>query len=304
MPDTNTITPIVVGTGDPEFMSHHEFEVKNPRRRQMAEHRHKTWVEAGGAPVREFPCRGMLRCTNRDLDVWTVQCDVCGQRWGIPRGRVDHETLVGNRLRHARLPLDLARREYDKHTGNEAARAVCRLLVERWGTDLAPHPPMMFGATGRGKTHLLAMTGLALAQRRLVDVRYWTVPDLLAQARRRMDTNGDGADAFIDTVAAVELLILDDIGAEQQTDWSRDVLHRVIDSRERAGLPVMGATNIDHGLWADVFGDRVASRLAACTTAVEVEGEDYRERERPRGAAGNVVPFRAPQRPDTPDDAS
>lgn len=301
---TTTIIPILVGPSDPEFMSHHEFEVKNPRRRQMAEHRANVRKAAGVDVAREFPCRGMLRCTERNLDVWTVQCDACGTRFGIPRSKVDHEQLVGNRLRHSRLPLDLAKRDYDKHTGNEAARAVCRILVERWDTDLQPHPPMLYGATGVGKSHLIAKTGLELAKRRLVDIRYWTVPDLLAQTRRHMDGEGTGADAFIERVSRVELLILDDLGAEQQTDWSRDVLHRIIDHRERHDRPLMGATNIEHGLWADVFGDRVASRLAACTTAVELEGEDYREREQ-RQTAGNVVPFRAPQHDHTPDgDAS
>lgn len=287
--------PITVSPSDPEFMSHHEFEIKNPRRHQAAKER----AAHQDDPGREFPCRGTIRLTHRDMTVWTAQCDVCGSWWAIPRTRVDGQLLTNNRLRNARLPGDLATREYKKHAGNEAARAVCRILVERWGTDLQPHPPFMYGATGRGKTHLLALTGMELIRRRLVQVRYWTAPDLLAAVRRQIDKGNP--DAFVYRESGVELLILDDLGAEQQTDWGRDVIHRIVDRRDREQLPLMGATNIEHGLWADVFGDRVASRLAGCTSVVEVTGDDWRERERDTNPGDNVIAFPTPDAPEDPD---
>ena len=298
-----TLTPVLVGPADPEYMSHHEFEVKNPRRKLMAEHRERARVSDGLPPSREAQCGGTMRFADRALSVWTVQCDACGQRFGIPRQRVDRELLVAGRLRQAGIPNDLAHRDYEKTTGNEAARSVCRILVERWDTDLEPHPPLLYGATGRGKSHLLAKTALALVRLKLAHVRYWTVPDLLAAARQRIGDNA--SESFIARQASVELLVLDDMGAEQQTDWSREVLHRIVDHREREGLRLMGATNVDQGVWADVFGDRVASRLAACTTAVELTGDDWRERDtKPNRGAGNVVPLHGRRDAPPPNDTT
>jgi DNA replication protein DnaC len=302
------VVAVLVTATDPQLATHHEWEVRHPKRAETA----RAWERLREAdhrrahpgddaptfvPAREFPCRGIIRLTDREGPIWTAQCDACGQRWGAPRNEIDRDRLISTRLQRSRLPMDLATRDYDKTRGNEAARAVVRLLLEHWGTDRQPHPPFLHGPTGRGKTHMLVKAGYELVRRELAMVRYWSVPDLLAAARRHMDTGSDegrNADEFIDRQAAAGLLILDDLGAEQQTAWGSDVLHRIIDHRESRGLPVMGATNVPAERWADAFGDRLASRLAGCTTAIEVTGDDYREKDTtpPRaGGVGNVVPL-------------
>lgn len=305
-PKIETRFMVLVTARDPVLTTHHEFEVRHPRRADTAagveRKRRADWMAAHGnsddgyVPSRRFPCRGTLRLTDRDGPAWTVQCDECGSRWGAARIRMDTELLIRNRLSAAQLPMDLAVRPYDKHPGNDAARAVARVLVERWGTDLQPHPPMLVGATGIGKTHLLAQAAHELVRRKLCQVRYWSAPDLLAAARRHMDST-EGADAFIDRQSAVELLVLDDLGAENATPWAQDVLLRVLDRRERDGLPLMGATNVHVDSWADVFGDRLASRLRGATAVVEMTGEDYRTRAH-ADPAGIVLAFPGK----TPDD--
>lgn len=308
-----TITHIIeVEKSDPEYESHHQYEVKRPQRaehaRAIADAHRAAYVRAGGdvdayKPQRAFPCPGIMRITNRKAKVWTIQCDECGDRFGAPRGTIDRDLLVNHRLQHSRINLSIATRAYEKTTGNEAARAVCRILVERWGTDLEPHGPALIGPTGRGKTHLLLATAHELIKRHLVQARYWSAPDLLAAARRRMDQDPDkdgGAEGFIARQASVELLVLDDLGAEQSTPWTQEVLQRVVDTRERLGKLTMIATNLTDGQWGDVLGERTASRLRGMTTQVEVHGEDYREKAPPPpAAAGNVIPL---HRPDAPHD--
>lgn len=303
MTTIETIRTVHVTVNDPPLGSHHEFEVRHPRAAERAHaieaRRRADWKGDPDAyrPSREFPCKGMRRLTDRDSTVWTIQCDGCGAVWGIPRSQIDTEILASNRLSTSRIPVDLATRPYEKTHGNEAARAMVRVLIERWGSDLAIHPPLVWGATGRGKSHLIASAAYELARRRLALVRFWTVPELLAAARRWIDRDG-GPDEFIGRQASVELLVLDDLGAEHSTGWAQDVLYRLLDHRERHGLPVMGATNLEPGVWADVMGDRIASRLSALSTAVEITGDDYRERDTPPGGVGNVVPL-PPRTPPT-----
>lgn len=294
-----TFHTIEVTANDPEYEPHHQYEVKHPARAEHARHiadRHRHRHEQRGGdpdayePLRAFPCPGILRIANRELKVWTIQCDVCGTRWGAPRGAIDRDLLVNHRMHHSRLSLAMATATYEKTPGNEAARAVCRVLIERWGSPQQPHPPMLVGPTGRGKTHLLMVTAHQLVNRHLAQVRYWTFPEFLAAARRRMDQGGEGADEFVERQAGVQLLILDDLGAEQDTPWGREVLQRVVDARDRLGLSLMGATNLAESQWADRWGARTASRINGMTTHVGIEGEDWRET-RPPVAAGNVVPL-------------
>lgn len=281
MPDT--IHAVMVGKTNTLFMTHEDYERNHPQRARVAQQIH--------AGRRDFPCPGALRIADPTLTVVTIQCDVCGARFGCPQAKLDRARLVQDRLDASRIPLAIATKSYDKHTGNEAARAVCRMLIERWGTDHQPHPPFVVGPTGRGKTHLLAMTARELVMRNLVGVRYWAVPDLLASARRRMDSGfDDNAEAFIAKQTDAELLILDDLGAENTTGWALEVIQRIVDAREQLlDRPIMGATNVPPEAWDDAFGDRTASRLRGMTTLVEVTGDDYRERDTTPATAGNVT---------------
>ena len=43
---------------------------------------------------------------------------------------------------------------------------------------------------------------------------------------------------------AIDLLILDDLGAERSTDYALEQVYNIVDSRYRAGLPVIYTTNL------------------------------------------------------------
>ena len=72
------------------------------------------------------------------------------------------------------------------------------------------------------------------------------------------------------------LLFLDDLGAENATDFVRDTLYLIINRRYEGKLPVIITSNLDLGELSDSVGDRIASRIAGMCDMVELEGGDRR----------------------------
>ncbi|MCC6266968.1 MAG: ATP-binding protein [Dehalococcoidia bacterium] len=99
------------------------------------------------------------------------------------------------------------------------------------------------GANGCGKTHLAA----AIANRVLADGRgvfFAVVPDLLDYLRASFAPGKESPyDELFDRVRNVDLLVLDDLGAQATTQWAQEKLYQVVNYRHVAGLPTVVTTD-------------------------------------------------------------
>ncbi len=126
-----------------------------------------------------------------------------------------------------------------------------------------PRPILtLTGGVGTGKSHLLQGLGRVALESQAV-VKYIYVPDWMESLRA---TYGDSDIKFDDVYAPIEqatILLLDDIGSERQTPFTKEVLGRVVDYRYRNGEQLVSTTNIVP--WecdaASILGDRLADRL-------------------------------------------
>ena len=85
---------------------------------------------------------------------------------------------------------------------------------------------LLLGGIGAGKTHLAIAAARAIVEAgHLVSARYERVPELHAAAREAIDSK-ERWDPVADACAP-RLLVLDDIGAERQTEFSAEILDRV-----------------------------------------------------------------------------
>lgn len=131
---------------------------------------------------------------------------------------------------------------------------------------------------GTGKTHQAygAVRSLLTAGVRL----RWeaaTTADLYARLRPRA---GHDAERDLATLSTCPLLILDDLGAAKQSEWTEEITYRLINRRYTDLLPTLLTTNLPTAALRDAVGDRVASRLAEMTTTVVLTGADRRRRPR------------------------
>ena len=99
------------------------------------------------------------------------------------------------------------------------------------------------GANGCGKTHLAA----AIANRALANgssVFFAVVPDLLDHLRASFAPGSEvGYDELFETVRNVDLLVLDDLGAQATTQWAQEKLYQVVNYRTVSGLPTVVTTD-------------------------------------------------------------
>lgn len=111
------------------------------------------------------------------------------------------------------------------------------------------------GPPGAGKSHLAAGIAAHLAAQGRAAI-FASVPALLRHIKAGF---GDGsADARLLALQEVELLVLDDLGAEQGTAWSETTLFEILNTRylyERA-------TIITSNLPPDALDGRLADRIA------------------------------------------
>lgn len=142
---------------------------------------------------------------------------------------------------------------------------------------VARHAPawlLLYGGMGTGKTHLLAAAFYALLANKRYPV-YTLTPALLDHVREGLDMEQPGAfGARFHAVQRAPILILDDLGAEKRSEWSDELLFKLLDYRYREALPTAVATNL---IPADLE-PRIASRLQdrALSTVVMMRGPDYR----------------------------
>jgi DNA replication protein DnaC len=131
------------------------------------------------------------------------------------------------------------------------------------------------GDVGTGKTTLaMLVSKAALDAGRSVAI--YSLPRLLNLLRESMDSDKGMVD-FMDRLTAVDLLHLDDLGAENQTDWVLEQLYSIVNSRYEAERAIVATTNLMPDELSERLGARTVSRLVEiCGDLIPLYGEDKR----------------------------
>ena len=183
-------------------------------------------------------------------------------------------------IRMSNMPVETIkthRLEMWKHRGKEPWWPVVQLYAEC----KYDHPFLtLLGTVGTGKTHIALAVGWSwIAWGRTV--LYYQVEDLLDALRSGYSTwqRGDpnGYSMILHFAQNVGLLILDDLGAQDEKVWATAKLDQIVGSRYIHRKPLIVTTNM--GL--DKLPDRIADRLSE-GMLVQLTGESYRKEKRQR----------------------
>ncbi len=162
------------------------------------------------------------------------------------------------------------------------------------------------GSVGTGKTHLAVAALRELILTKGVHGFYANFLELVQQLQMSFDGGGARREEILGPVTEAELLVLDELGAGRLTEWVRDLLYYVINSRYMGKKVTVFTTNYldapqppkgSEGAssyspsaqsgtaaerWQETLGDRISerlrSRLFEMCEVVELRGEDYRAR--------------------------
>ena len=100
------------------------------------------------------------------------------------------------------------------------------------------------GPVGTGKTSLAILIAKA-AKDAGRSYAVYPVPRLLAEIKRTFDRDAsDSYLGFFHRVCSVDLLVLDDLGAEKQTEWVLEQLYSIVNERWQDRRSIVVTTNI------------------------------------------------------------
>jgi DNA replication protein DnaC len=122
---------------------------------------------------------------------------------------------------------------------------------------------------GVGKTHAAFAVG-AQAVEAGATVEAWTTITLLSAMRP------DGDPDALPHAMAADLLVLDDLGRESDSEWTRQQLHSILDARLANGRRTVVTTNLRDEQMESRYGAPLVDRLVDDAVIVEVRGESRR----------------------------
>jgi DNA replication protein DnaC len=133
----------------------------------------------------------------------------------------------------------------------------------------------LVGDVGTGKTTLaMLVSRAALDAGRTVAI--YSLPRLLNLIRDAIDSEGGMLD-YLDRLAAVDLLHIDDLGAEKTTEWVLEQLYSIVNARYEAKRAIVATTNLMPDALAEQIGERTVSRLVEmCGDPLPLFGTDRR----------------------------
>jgi DNA replication protein DnaC len=139
-----------------------------------------------------------------------------------------------------------------------------------------------FGSVGTGKTTLAMLVSRhALEAGRSVAI--YSLPRLLAEIRTTFDDDGRGTSYvdLLDRLAAVDLLHIDDVGAEKTSAWVLEQLYAIVNARYEEQRSITITTNLERDDLAEQINERTVSRLEEMCEVLPLWGDDARQQRPP-----------------------
>lgn len=134
---------------------------------------------------------------------------------------------------------------------------------------------LLYGPVGTGKTFMSACIANALidqGEKCLVTNFSRLVSDL-------EDVKFEGRQKYLDRLNENALIVIDDLGAERNTEYMAEKVFDIVDARCRSGKPLIITTNLtarELTNASDVRKQRIYSRLLEMCYPVRVDGDDRR----------------------------
>ncbi len=139
---------------------------------------------------------------------------------------------------------------------------------------------LLWGDVGTGKTHLACAIANSLLMQRYTVV-YTSALELVAglKASWKATSREEGELAFYRNMAKPDLMIIDEIGMQHDSDFERVVLSAVVEARSRDCRPIIAISNLEPSKIIRVVGQRAFDRLIGYDSEIlKFEGASLRKR--------------------------
>jgi len=134
---------------------------------------------------------------------------------------------------------------------------------------------LLYGSIGRGKTYAACEVANAL-----IDKGYSVLVTNFSRVLNTLQSTFEKQE-YIDSLNEYSLLVIDDLGIERSTEFAKEQVYNVIDSRYRAGKPMIITTNLSIENIknpADIENGRIYDRIIERCFPIEFNGTNRRHK--------------------------
>lgn len=152
---------------------------------------------------------------------------------------------------------------------------IMKSYAERWEDMKAKKKGMLlYGPPGTGKSFFAACIANALIDKG-VSARMTNFAEIV----REVQSSFSGQKDYMDNLTMYPLLVIDDLGAERQSDYMQEQVFAVVEERYKTGKPMIVTTNLPLEEIAnerDVKRKRIYDRILGSCIPVKIDGESRR----------------------------
>jgi DNA replication protein DnaC len=200
-------------------------------------------------------------------------------------------------LENSKIPLRYDHCELENfelrspHTSPSVERA--KLAAERFAQEYPMSPPfglLFMGPQGVGKTHLAVGILKYLIRQKSVECLFRTFPELLKEIQNSYNSVSQSSElSLLTPVLETEVLVLDELGAQNPSSWVKDTVSYVLNYRYNENKVTILTTNYQDederkttkpgvaDSLSERIGVRMRSRLFEMCKTIKMDGKDFRK---------------------------
>lgn len=218
------------------------------------------------------------------LEIPKIGCEKCDGYGNIitPTGVIDCDCKIraniAMNLVAAQIPPMYEQKSFDTFKPSSASRKQALETAKKFVAEYQPNGKglLFMGKCGTGKTHLAVAILKELIQAGHIGL-FYNIISLLDNIRASYNLEDESEQwTLINRVCDVDILVLDDLGAEKTSGWVNDRLYAIINHRYEHKKTTIVTSNRDIPELKEQVGNRIYSRLVEMCREIPFEGKDYR----------------------------
>lgn len=216
------------------------------------------------------------------------KCALCRDSGATERGVCDclrrrltlaafEESGIGSLIRRQsfdNFSLDYYRDSEETFSRMKQNLERCRSFSENFREESGENL-LMLGGTGLGKTHLSTAIARRVIERGF-DVVYDSAQNILSTFEEEQFRSRDAIGERTGRYFSCDLLIIDDLGVEMNTQFTASCIYNLINTRLNRSRSTVISTNLTQSELRERYNDRIFSRLFGEFTPVLFVGRDVR----------------------------
>lgn len=132
---------------------------------------------------------------------------------------------------------------------------------------------LLYGGVGTGKTYATA----CICNELMSNGKTVLVMNLGLYYLKLRREWAEAENDVLNYVKTCDLLVIDDLGTENVSEFTKEKMFNLIDTRYRANKPMLITTNLTPDEIREKLGSRIADRIAGSCLEYEVKGESKRK---------------------------